>query len=308
MRELLLAVKERGIHTLYIDPDRQFCWSFDSALKDPAAYPEEFFRGLLTIGESLELTLIPVLSFRRIFEFIGAHPATGSSVLPENGPPQISIIQHLVEDIVEDLLSVFAMSPCVAVTDCGPLEYEGSGTRIRGGAEIMEGVSKTFEKTLVSIKPAECSYAEAVKIGPGFPGIVIPRSSRFSGFSLPAPPAWLDLLPESLSSQVKDFTDSYAEVDELFDEAWHLLRLRWERRIEDFGSFMVSLREIRNRAPVLRKLGKKLFHPEWFEDEQRRWHYALYEAALHQFAVRPGSDEELSAVRALLDPVSGITR
>jgi len=252
--------------------------------------------------------LIPVLSFRRIFEFIGAHPATGSSVLPENGPPQISIIQHLVEDLVEDLLSVFAQSPCIAVTDCRPPETDVSETRILGKAEILEGVSETFEKTLLAINPAECSCAEAGKIHSSFSGVLIPHSSRFSRFSLPSPPPWLDLLPENLSLQVREFTDSYAELDELFNQAWHLLRLRWEGRAEGFAAFMGRLREICNLAPLLLERGKRFFHPEWFEDEQRRWHYALYEAALHQFAVQPGSNEELSAVRALLDPVSGITR
>ncbi|WP_143305680.1 hypothetical protein [Marispirochaeta aestuarii] len=308
MRDLLLVLKERDIHTFYIDPDRQFCWSFDPALKDSAAYPEEFFRGLLATAESLGLTLIPVLSTRRIFEFIHAHPGTKSSVLPEKGAPQISIIQHLVEDMVEDLLSVFAMSPCIAVTDCGLEDAEGSETMIPGISEILEGVAEAFEENLISIEPGECSYVEAEEIRAGFSGIVRVRSRRFSGFSLPSPPAWLELLPEPLVSRVAEFTDSYARTDTLFNEAWHLLRLRWERRTGSAAPFMARLREIRKFASPLREQGKRLFHSEWFENEQRRWHYSLYEAALHQFAVRPGSQEELSSVRALLDPVSGVKR
>ncbi|WP_319562253.1 hypothetical protein [Marispirochaeta sp.] len=308
MRDLLYSIRDREISTVYLDPDRHFCWSFDPALKDPAAYPEEFFRGLLSIGESLNITFIPVLSSLRVNEFIQAHPGTGASVLPEKGPPQNSIIQHLVEDMLSDLLSVFAVSPCVAITACDETSREGLQGPVILTPEIVEGVSRALELDLTIIAAEKCTFLDAEKIGPHVSGIFAPGAEGFQDYTLPSPPSWLELLPESLNGIVQPFIDMYSQTDELFNAAWLLLRQRWEGRLKNLNPLIDTLQEIASTAPRLKEQGERLFHSDWFDEEQRRWHCALYEASVHQFASQPESVEYLCSIHSLLDPVGGARR
>jgi hypothetical protein len=302
LQEILLVFEECGIRCIYLIPGRQFCWSFDDALRDADAYPEALYRGFLSRTESRGIQVVPVLTARQLEDFISAHPETARAAIPPGGAVQHGVLKSIMEGIIEDLMSVFSRSGTVAV-DTG-INTEGELV----DEQFLTGITAAARNIDCSVLQLNIhrlplfSGREIRRRGADLEEVVRPGKRGGLPYELPPPPGWLELLGRERSGDAGLFLESYRGLDQLLSRAWRDLRREWEgrnRRNTDSG----VLQRLERAGGEFERAGGRLVLPPWLADRRRSWERAFTAALLHHHASGPLDRAALGSILRQFSPI-----
>ncbi len=297
LARLILRAGELSAGRVLIHAGRQFCWGFDDALRDCAAYPEEVFQGIMSLGEKRGICFLPVITPSDIDTFISAHASTSKAFREGNTSVLLKLLQRIVEGLVEDLLSVFRDAEFVIfLSDSGKSR---TGHLILDHPEVLSEAGDAADIVLKYVERGDLlqfipgSAESEETLVPVFPG--------GDEFSLPAPPGWLGLLDESYESVTESFLSIYKKTDNVLKELWSGLRSAWEGRgysVEDESAEVHLLYELLGRLDTA---AEPLFSRDWFISRRKKWIRGFTRAFMYQQVEDDRFGNDLSILLSLLE-------